>query len=87
MVCRPPSWMPRLRRSLRYALDQVADDVAAGHSFGVRVEIEAGPHTVEARGLRKDGNVYTNATYGESEATLQVNVEAGIGQIFLEIDN
>ena len=53
----------------------------------VRVEIEAGPHTVEARGLTKDGNVYTNAAYGESEATLQVNVEAGIGQILLEIDD
>jgi hypothetical protein len=37
--------------------------------------------------LTKDGNVYTNAAYGESEATLLVNMEAGIGQIFLEIDD
>ena len=54
---------------------------------GVRVEIEAGQHTVEAAGLTQDGTIYTNAAYGKSEATLQVNVEAGIGQIFLEIDD
>lgn len=54
---------------------------------GIRVEVGEGPHTVEAAGLTKDGNFYTNAAYGVSKTTLQINVDAGIGQIFLEIDD
>jgi len=53
---------------------------------GVRVEVGEGPHTVESTGLTKDGNVYTNAAYDVSEVTLHVNVEAGIGQINLEVE-
>jgi hypothetical protein len=54
--------------------------------IGVRVEVESGPHTVVAPGLAQDGDVYTNAAYGVSEATLQVVVHAGIGQIKLELE-
>ena len=53
---------------------------------GVRVKIESGPHTIEATGLMKDGDVYTNAAYGVSDVTMQVNIEAGIGQINLEVE-
>jgi hypothetical protein len=54
---------------------------------GARVEVEAGPHTVEAAGLVRTGDVYTNAAYGVSEVTLHVNIEAGIGQIDLEVED
>jgi hypothetical protein len=55
---------------------------------GARVKVDAGVGTVEAPGLTKDGNVYTNAAYGVSEMTLQINIDAGIGQINLElVDN
>ena len=53
---------------------------------GARVEVDAGPNTIEATGLTQDGNVYTNAAYGVSEVTLQVDLEAGIGQINLEVE-
>jgi hypothetical protein len=54
---------------------------------GVRVEVEAGPTLVNARGLTKNGNAYTNAAYGVSDVTLQINIQAGIGAInLLEID-
>ena len=53
---------------------------------GARVEIGEGPHTVEATGLTQDGDVYTNAAYGVSEVTLQVNMQAGIGRINLEVE-
>ena len=54
---------------------------------GVRVKIESGPHTIEATGLTKDGDVYTNAAYGVSDVTLQIDLQAGIGTInLLEID-
>jgi hypothetical protein len=53
---------------------------------GVRVEVEAGPHTIETTGLTKDGNVYTNAAYGVSDVTLQIDLQAGIGSINLEVE-
>ncbi|HET9587643.1 MAG TPA: serine hydrolase [Anaerolineales bacterium] len=53
--------------------------------IGVRVEVEPGPNMIEATGLTQDGNVYTNAAHGVSEVTLQVNLDAGIGQIKLEM--
>jgi len=51
---------------------------------GVRVEVVAGPTAINAFGLTKDGNVYTNAAYGVSDVTLQIKMEAGVGQINLE---
>jgi hypothetical protein len=50
---------------------------------GVRVKVESGPHTIEATGLTKDGDVYTNAAYGVSDVTLQIDLQAGIGTINL----
>jgi hypothetical protein len=53
---------------------------------GVRVRVESGPHTVETSGLTQDGDFYTNAAYGVSEVTLQVDLSAGIGQINLVVE-
>ena len=33
----------------------------------------------------QDGNVYTNAAYGMSEVTVQVDTESSIAQIKLEV--
>ena len=56
-------------------------------SVGVRVKVESGPHTIEATGLTKDGEFYTNAAYGLSDVTIQVDLEVGIGTVnLLEID-
>ena len=53
---------------------------------GVRVEVETGVGSVDARGLRKEGNVYTNDAYGESDVTLDVDLEVGVGAVDLELD-
>ena len=53
---------------------------------GVRVQVDAAVGTVESRGLKQDGDNYTNAAYGESDTTLQVDIEAGVGQINLEVE-
>jgi len=53
---------------------------------GVRVKVEAGLGTIEAPGLTKDGAFYTNAAYGVSAVTLQVDLVAGVGQINLEVE-
>ena len=41
---------------------------------------------MDVTGLTKDGYVYTYAAYGVSDVTLQVNMQAGIGQINLEVE-
>jgi len=52
---------------------------------GVRVEVAAGLGRIEASGLKQDGYVYTNEAYGMSEVTLHITIQAGIGQINLEV--
>jgi hypothetical protein len=36
--------------------------------------------------LNRDGNIYTNDAYGVSDVTLQIDVQAGVGQIFLGVE-
>jgi hypothetical protein len=52
---------------------------------GVRVNVEEGPHTIETTGLTKDGDVYTNAAYGVSDVTMQIDLQSGIGMINLQV--
>jgi N-terminal domain of toast_rack, DUF2154 len=52
-------------------------------AVGVRVKVESGPHTIDATGLTKGGDVYTNAAYGVSDVTLHIDLQAGIGTITL----
>jgi len=52
---------------------------------GVRVKVEAGVGTVDAAGLSREGEYYTNAAYGQSEATLYLDVGGGIGGIDLRV--
>ena len=75
-------------RDLEITIDAGAADITVGlpRDIGARVEVEAGVGTIEAPGLTKDGNVYTNAAYGVSEVTLQVKLGAGIGRINLEVE-
>jgi hypothetical protein len=53
---------------------------------GARVKVKPGPHTIEATGLTKDGDIYTNAAYGVSDVTLQIDLQAGIGTINLDVE-
>ncbi len=49
--------------------------------------VEAGTRLgrVNAEGLRKEGDAYVNDAYGDSDATLKVEVTGGVGQINLEV--
>jgi hypothetical protein len=74
-------------RDVDIAINTGAADVTVRlpGDVGVRVEVEAGPHTIDAPDLTQDGNVYTNDAYGNSNVTLHVNVKAGIGRVNLEL--
>jgi len=54
---------------------------------GVRVEVEGGLGTINARGLTKDGSAYVNDAYGQSDVTLRIDVKAGVGAIDLELED
>ena len=46
---------------------QLTSRLRLPRDVGARVEVESGPHTVQATGLTKDGDAYTNAAYGVVE--------------------
>lgn len=75
------------RHDLEATIDASAADmtVRLPSDVGVRLVVDPGAAVIEAPGLQRDGNVYTNAAYGLSEVTLQVDLTAGIGRIGLEL--
>lgn len=52
---------------------------------GVRVKVEVGVGTVDATGLTKEGEYYTNDAYGQSDVTLYIDVEGGVGETVLRV--
>ena len=52
---------------------------------GVRVQVQLGVGGVDARGLAKEGEYYTNDAYGQSDVTLDIEMETGVGGITLEV--
>jgi hypothetical protein len=51
---------------------------------GVKAKAEGGLGKINAKGLKKVGNSYVNAAYGESDVTLNVDVKGGVGEINLQ---
>ena len=74
--------------NLNVAIDTGATDITVRlpREVGARIAVKSGPHAIEAPGLEQDGNIYTNAAYGVSDVTLNVNMESGIGRITLEVE-
>jgi hypothetical protein len=52
---------------------------------GVRVDVQMGIAAVDTEGLDKDGNTYTNAAFGESDITLRIDIQGGVGNIRLVV--
>lgn len=53
--------------------------------LGVKVYVDKGIGSVDARGFQKRENAYTNDAYEQSDVTLSVDVEAGIGKVNLRL--
>jgi len=53
---------------------------------GVRVIVDGGIGSVNTRGLSKDHHTYTNAAYGKSNVTIDIDIDAGIGSLDLRVD-
>ena len=52
---------------------------------GVKAKAEGGLGKINAEGLKKVGDSYVNDAYGESDVTLNVDVQGGVGEINLEV--
>lgn len=50
---------------------------------GVTVHASGGIGSISARGLKHDGDKYTNEAYGKTPATIRLRVEGGVGEIDL----
>lgn len=55
-------------------------------NVGVRVAASGGLGEIDARGLTRQEDAYVNEAYGESEVTLEVDVEGGVGKLSLLAD-
>jgi hypothetical protein len=54
-------------------------------SMGVRATVSGGIGTVQASDFRKDDDAYVNDEYGKSRATINVQIEGGVGSVKLEL--
>lgn len=52
---------------------------------GVIIEVNTGIGGVNARGLTRNDNTYTNDAYGASDVTLRIDINGGVGQINLDV--
>ena len=52
---------------------------------GVKAKAEGGLGKINAKGLKRVGDSYVNDAYGESDVTLDVDVQGGVGEINLEV--
>lgn len=54
---------------------------------GVRVKVDKGLGDVDASGLYHRDGTYVNSAYDEADIVLKINVQAGVGQIDLRIED
>jgi hypothetical protein len=52
---------------------------------GVRVRAESGLGKINAEGLQREGESYVNDTDGDSDVSLDVDIQGGAGEINLEV--
>jgi hypothetical protein len=52
---------------------------------GVRLNVQTGIGSVDTSGLSKDGNIYTNDAYGNSDVSLRIDIDGGVGKINLDV--
>src|SRR5215211_132130 len=53
--------------------------------IGVRARAQGGLGSINAKGLQREGESYLNDAYGDSDVTLDVDVQGGVGEINLEV--
>jgi hypothetical protein len=72
---------------------EVSIDTGASHlslvlpkDVGVRIKVDPGANMIQTTGLTKDGDIYTNAAYDVAEVSMLIDLQAGIGQVNLDVE-
>lgn len=55
-------------------------------NVGVSVHASGGIGSIDAHGLKRDGDEYVNDAYGKSPVTIKMSVEGGVGEITLNLE-
>lgn len=76
-------WKNDLRARIRGGVGKAT--VRLPRDIGVRARARGGIGQIHTDDLRKDGDTYVNDALGKSAVTIDVTVEGGIGEIFLEL--
>lgn len=78
------TWQDDLDATIRSGVGELT--LRLPRSVCVRAEVEAGLSDVTTQGLTKDGNEYVNAACGQSDVTLHIGIEGGVGAIHLDVE-
>lgn len=76
-------WQADLEANIQAGLGQVG--LLLPNTVCVRVGIDSGIANVNAAGFSMQGGSYVNAACGESDITLRIDIDAGVGNIDLEL--
>jgi len=76
-------WSEETEVNIRGGVGEIS--VLLPRDVGVRVDVTKGLGDVDARGLTHDGSAWVNEAYGDSDVTLTVIIQAGIGQVNLDV--
>lgn len=77
-------WETDLDASIEAGLGELTVRLPEG--VGVRVEVEQGLGDVDTVGLTMEDGAYVNDAYGDSEFTLQIDIEQGAGDLNLSVE-
>jgi hypothetical protein len=53
--------------------------------IGIRARIDGGIGSIDAKGFKKRGEIYTNDAFGKTDVSIDIDVDAGIGSIELKL--
>lgn len=74
-------WEADLEASIDASIGGV--ELVLPRNVGARVEADSSLGSVNADGFNRHGDVYTNEAYGQTDATLEIRVEVGVGGVEL----
>lgn len=80
-----------LTGELKKSLDIVVDcgigstTLYLPENIGIRARVDHGIGSVQAKGFRKRRGVYTNDAYGQTEVSIDIEVDSGIGSLELKL--
>lgn len=77
-------WQDNLDARIAGGLGELSVRLPAG--VGVRIDVDTGIGDVNASGLTRDGDTYTNDAYDTSGVALRIDISGGVGQINLDVE-